>query len=124
MAALRYPLLVRTCFASSYEDRPPSRLNAQFLLQRAQYADIIRVATIQRAIPPHHHGVDCANLSGQWLAFFQMSQDGLLVRNGDAESADSKFGDGFQEIAELMHQKGKVNGIHVTRHKPCVVQQR
>ncbi len=40
----------------------------------------------------------------------------------DAETADSKVGDGRQKIAKVMHKEWEIDGVHSTRDKTCIVQ--
>ena len=99
-------------------------MNAKLLLKRAQHADVIGVAAIEGAIVPHQDSIYSANLRRQGLAFLQVFQNGLLVGDRDAESEDAKVGNGLQEIAKLVHQEGKIDGVYMANRESSVVQHR
>src|SRR5467141_3629834 len=51
-----------------------------------------------------------AEVRGQLLAFLQMLEKGLLVRQRYAEAADAQFGNRLEEITELMNQEWEIDG--------------
>src|SRR6516162_1554587 len=81
--------------AARPEDQHAAAVDAHLALERTKHTDVICVAAVERAIAPDYHGVYRANFRREWFAFFQMFEDGLFVRDGDAESFDSKVRDGF-----------------------------
>src|SRR5882672_1060822 len=96
----------------------------EFFLQRAEHADVIRVAAVKGPIAPHHNGVHSADLCRQRVAFLQVFEDGLFVRQGDAETADAEFRNSRKKIAELADQKWEIDSINAARREARVVQQR
>ncbi len=98
-------------------------MELEFLLQRAEHADIIRVATVKRPVAPDHNGVYGADFRSQRLALLQVFEDGLLVRQGDAETADSELRNSREKIDEPAHQKREVDGVNAARRESGVVQQ-
>src|SRR6202521_5854454 len=104
------------------QDSAPS--DAKFFLQSAQHADVIGVAAIERPIAPYHHGIRGADLCGQRLAFLQMLENRLLVRQGHAETTDSRLGNGREKITESMNQEWEIDRVNATRGETSVVQQR
>src|SRR6267142_1812900 len=100
------------------------RMASKNAVRKAQRANIIRVATVERTITPHHNGIHGADVRGQRLAFLQIFQNGLLVRQRHAESPDSKFRNRLEEIRQLMNEEWQIDSINFARHKPRVMQQR
>src|SRR5215472_1427962 len=81
--------------AARPENQHATVLDAHVAFERTKHAEVVRVAAVERAITPDYYGVYRANFRRQRLAFFQMFEDGLFVRNSDAESLDSKVRDRF-----------------------------
>src|SRR5579862_5380174 len=52
-----------------------------------------------------------------------MAKDGDFVRDGDAEAAEAEVWRGGQEVAKIVDQEGKVNGVEAARDEGGVVQQ-
>ncbi len=73
----------------------------EFFLQCTEDADVIRVAAVKRPVAPDRHGIHGADVCRERLAFLQVFEDGLLVRDGDTETADTEFRNGGKKIAEL-----------------------
>ena len=109
---------------SRSEDQHAAALDAEFFLERAQHANIIRVATVERTITPHHNGIHGADFRGERLTFLQVFENALLVRQRHAETPDSKFRNRLQEIRQLMNEEWQIDSINFARHKPRVMQQR
>ena len=66
---------------------------------KANAADVVRVRACERAVAADYDGVDGADVGGESIALFQIFQDSLFVRKGDAEAANTKLRDGAQKIA-------------------------
>src|SRR5713226_4939848 len=94
------------------ENQDAAAFDAEFFLERAEHAEVIGVATIERAVAANNHCVNGANFRGQRIALLQVLKNRLLVRMSDAEPADSKFGNGRQKIAKLMDKKWEIDGVH------------
>src|SRR6267142_165106 len=105
------------------ENQYAAAFDAEFLLERAEHADVIRVATVERTVAPDYNGIHGADVRSQRLAFLQMLQNGLLVRQRHAETPDAEFGNGLEEITELMNQEWEIDSVHFARDESCVVQQ-
>src|SRR5258706_960465 len=71
-----------------------------------------------------HNGIHGADLCRQRVAFLQVFEDGLLVRQGDAETADTEVRNSRKKIAELPHQKWEIDGINAPHRESRVVHQR
>src|SRR6266478_870549 len=108
--------------ATRPEDQDAAASDAKFSLERAEHAEVIGVAAKERTVAANDHGVNGANFRSERIALLQIFENPLLVRMGDAESADSKFGNGGKKIAKIMHKEGEIDGVHMTRDKTCVVQ--
>src|SRR5882762_11096132 len=106
------------------ENQHAAAFDAEFLLERAEHADIIRVTAEERTVAPDYDSIHRADVRGQRLAFLQMLEKGLLVRQRHAEAADAEFGNRLEEITELMNQEWEIDGIYLARDESCVVQQR
>ena len=108
--------------APKIRTRLPARRS--FFCSDAQHADVVRIAARKRAIAAHDHRVYRADVRRQRIAFFQVPQDGLLVRDGDAKAANAELGHGLQKITQIAHQEGQIDSVHSARDKPGIVQQR
>src|SRR6266849_10866362 len=104
------------------EDQDAAAIDAKFFLEGTEHAEVIGVAAIERSVAANDHSVNGANFRGQRIALLQILENCLLVRMSDAESADSKFGNGSQKIAKIMHKEWEIDGVHMTRDKTCIVQ--
>jgi len=104
------------------EDQDAAAFEAKLFLERTKHAEVIGVATIKRTVAANDHGVNGANFRGERIALLQILEDSLLVRMSDAEPVDSKFGNGSQKIAKIMHKKWEINGVHMAGDKACIVQ--
>ena len=106
---------------AKYQDAAGGEI--KFFLEGAQHADVVGVGSIERTVTANRDGVYGANIRGQWIAALQKLQDGLFVRKGDAETANTKCGNGFQEILELANHKRQIDGVDVVRGEGAVVEQ-
>src|SRR5207302_5254656 len=93
------------------EDQDAAAFDAEFLLERTEQAEVVRVAAVERPVAANDHGVNSANFRCERIALLQILENGLLVRMSDAESADSQFGDGGQKITKVMHKEREIDGI-------------
>src|SRR5260370_33576095 len=105
-------------------DQDAAAFDADFFLKRAEHAEVIGVAAIERAVAANKDRINGANFHGQRIALLQVLKNRLLVRMGDAEPADSQFGNGSQKIANLMHKKWEIDSIHSAGRETSVMQQR
>src|SRR5258707_4529669 len=110
--------------ATRPEDQDAAAFDAKFFLERAEHAEVIGVTAKERTVAANNHGVNGANFRGERIALLQILENPLLVRMGDAESADSKFGNGGKKIAKIMHKEGEIDGVHMACDKARVVQYR
>jgi hypothetical protein len=104
------------------EDQDAAAFDAEPFLERTEHAEVISVAAKKRAIAANDHRVDGPNFGRERLALLQILENCPLVWMSDAESADSKFGNGSQKIAKIMHKEWEINGVHMTRDKTRIVQ--
>jgi len=104
------------------EDQDAAAFDAEPFLERTEHAEVISVAAKKRAIAANDHRVDGPNFDRERLALLQILENRPLVWMSDAESADSKFGNGSQKIAKIMHKEREINGVHMTRDKTRIVQ--
>src|SRR6266568_1106057 len=102
-------------------DQDAAAFDADFFLKRAEHAEVIGVAAIERAVAANKDGINGANFRGQRVALLQVLKNRLLVRMSDAEPADSQFGNGRQKIGKLMDKEWEIDGIHMARDKTCIV---
>ncbi len=110
--------------AASTKDKNAAAREAQPGLERPKHTDIICVASVKRTVAANGDGVHRSDFGRQRLAFFQVAKNRLLVRKSHAESTEAKFGDGFQEFAQIFDQERKIDGVELFLDKPCVVQER
>src|SRR5882762_1668362 len=108
--------------ATRPEDQDAAAFDAKSILESAEHAEVIGVGAKERAVAANDHGVNGANFRSERIALLQILEDPLLVRMGDAESADSKFGNGGKKIAKIMHKEGEIDGVHMACDKARVVQ--
>src|SRR5438477_2939393 len=106
------------------EDQDAATFDAEFLFERTEQAEVVRVAAVERAVAANDHRVNSANFRCERIALLQILENGLLVRMSDAESTEAKFGDGLQKIAKVMHKEREIDGIDATRYESRVVQER
>src|SRR5215468_3949671 len=74
-----------------------------FSFQRSKGTDVIRVASIKRAILSNDNCIHSANLGGERFAIGQILQDFLLVRNCYAETVDPEFWNRDKKIFHILH---------------------
>src|SRR5258708_24202454 len=86
--------------------------------------DVIGVAAEKRTSSPDDGGVDGTNLRRDGVTLFQELQDGLLVRDRDAEAANPEFRHGLQKIWNIFHEEGQIYGVDFARDESCVVHKR
>src|ERR1700716_97065 len=59
------PARVNANAAARGENQHAAPLDAEFPHERPKHADVIRVATVERTIAPHHNRIDGANIRRQ-----------------------------------------------------------
>src|SRR5216684_2922511 len=104
------------------ENQDSAAFDAEFFLESAEHAEVIGVAAIERSVAANDHGVDGANFGRERIALLQILENCLLVWMSDTESADSKFGNGSQKIAKIMHKEWEIDSVHMTRDETFIVQ--
>src|SRR5438445_13692809 len=108
--------------ATRTEDQDAAPSQRKLFFEGAQNPDVIGIAAGKRTIAPDDHSIDGGNLRGQRVAFFQVFQDGLFVRDGYTEAANPEFRHRFQKIAKIMHEEWEIDSVHTARDKTGVVQ--
>src|SRR6266481_5966414 len=101
-------------------DQDAAAFDAEFFLERTEQAEIVGVAAVERPVAANNHSVHGANFRGERIALLQILENGLLVWMCDAETADSKVGDGRQKIAKVMHKEWEIDGVHVASDKTSI----
>ncbi len=96
----------------------------ELLFECLEDTDIVRVATVKRTVAPDHNGIYGADVCREGIAFLEVFEDGLLVRNGDTEATDAEFRDGIEKIAKPAHQKREIDSVHLSCDKSRVMQKR
>src|SRR5260370_8992844 len=91
--------------AARAEDQDAAPSQPKLFFEGAQNADVIGIAAEKRTISPDNDGVDGTNLGGERGTLLQVLEDGLFVRDGHAETAHSKFGNGGQKIPKIMYKE-------------------
>ena len=72
-------------------------------LKAAHHSDVISIVPVETPATTDNDGVDRPDARRQWVAFVEVPENPLLVRNGDSESGNSEWPDGAQKIAQIAH---------------------
>ena|SRR5437016_3748841 len=92
--------------------------------ERAQYAGVVGIATIQRPVALHADCIHRSDFRSERLAIFQILEDSLLVWNRDAEAAHSEHRNRVKKILQIVHEKWEVDRAAFARNIANVVHQR